>query len=177
MLLANGMNGLALEGQCCVPQCPVFSRHITTTMLKPGPLDQQAAALIGRWNVEGLQLAIPGRDEVVVRWTEDFEWIEGGFFILHRVQGHIGAAEFSCTEVIANEQIHSFYNAGRHQVWSHWFEEDRWMIQGLWREDGDRHVRCTSRFTTPDRRESIWERSTQPDTWATSWRITAERIR
>lgn len=144
-------------------------------MLKPGPLDPQAATLIGRWNVEGVQLAIAGREEENVQWTEEFEWVEGGYFILHRVQGSIGPADFSCTEIIANEQIHSFYNEGRHQVWSHWFEEDRWMIQGLWREEGDRQVRCTSRNVTPDRRESVWERSVGPDQWATSWRITATR--
>lgn len=145
-------------------------------MRNPGPLDPNATGLIGHWNVEGVQLASEvGRPENI-RWTEQFEWLEGGFFMLHKVQGRIGAAELTCTEVIANEEIHSFYNQGRHQIWSHWFEDDRWMIQGIWRERGIHHVRCTSRFVGPDRRESIWERSTASDGWELSWRMAAVRV-
>lgn len=144
-------------------------------MMNPGPLDPHVATLVGKWNVEGVQLALPGREEEVIRWTEEFEWIEGGFFMLHRVQGHIGAEELNCTEIIANEQIHSFYNQGRHQVWSHWFDEDRWMIQGKWREGELREVRCTSKFVGPDRRESLWERAVGPFEWVPSWRIVAVR--
>jgi hypothetical protein len=145
-------------------------------MRNPGPLDQQANGLLGHWKVEGVQLASPNGPERIIRWAEHFEWLEGGFFLLHRVQGHIGDAEFTCTEVIANEEIHSFYNHGRHQVWSHWFEDDRWMIQGIWREHGVHHVRCTERFVGPDRRESIWERSNASDGWELSWRVAAVRV-
>lgn len=145
-------------------------------MMHTGPLDPLAAGLIGRWKVSGTQLALPGREEATIEWTEDFEWIQDGAFILHRVQGHVGAHALNCTEVIANEEVHSFYNQGRHQVWSHWFEGDRWMIQGIWRENGSHLVRCTSRFAGPDRRDSIWERSTGTDAWVPSWRLTAVRI-
>lgn len=153
----------------------IFAR-ISTRMMHPGPLDTNAVGLIGHWNVEGVQLALPGRREETIRWTENFEWLEGKFFMIHRVQGHIGAAELTCTEVIANEEIHSFYNYGRHQVWNHWFEDDRWMIQGFWREEGNHQVRCTSRFVGPDRRESIWERSSGTDGWVLSWRMVAVRV-
>lgn len=146
-------------------------------MLKLGPLDPQATGLIGHWNVEGTQMALPGREEAVIRWTEEFEWIEGGFFMIHRVKGHIGAEALNCTEIIANEEIHSFYNEGRHQVWNHWFEEGRWMIQGLWQEDLSRQVRCTGRFVDADHREAIWERSTAPFEWVLSWRVTARRVK
>ena len=145
-------------------------------MMQPGPLDPHAADLIGNWNVQGEQFALDERPEEKIRWTESFAWLEGKFFMIHKVDGHVGAAEFTCTEILANEEIHSFYNHGRHQVWTHWFEEDRWMIQGIWREHGNIHVRCTSRFVGPDRRESIWERSTVKDGWVLSWRIVATRV-
>ncbi len=144
-------------------------------MMQPGPLDPHAAGLIGHWNVEGVASAVPGREQEVIRWVEHFEWLEGGYFMLHRVEGHIGAEQFTGTEILANEEIHSFYNRGRHQVWSHWFEDDRWMIQGIWRENGNHLMRCTSRFVGPDQRTSIWERSTGSDAWVLSWRLTATR--
>lgn len=70
----------------------------------------------------------------------------------------------------------SFYNHGKHQEWTHWSEEDRWMIQGIWRENGNYQVRCASRFGGPDRRGSIWERSTASEGWELSWRIVAVRV-
>lgn len=153
-----------------------LGRTISLPMMHPGPLDPNATGLIGHWNVEGVQLASPLVAQVAIQWTESFEWLEGKCFMLHRVQGHVGAAELTCTEIIANEEIHSFYNYGRHQIWNHWFEEDRWMIQGIWRERGTYQVRCTSRFVGPDRRESIWERSTGTDAWEVSWRMAAMRV-
>jgi len=157
-------------------QSAYFRKLSATPMMTPGPLDPHAETLIGRWNVEGVQLAMPDRAELVIRWVEEYEWLEGRFFILHRVQGHVGAEEFNCTEIIANEEIHSFYNHGRHQVWSHWCEGDRWMIQGIWREAGHQQVRCTNNLVAADRREALWERSIAPFEWVPSWRITAVKV-
>lgn len=146
-------------------------------MIQLSSLAPSAAGLVGKWEIEGVQLALPGRSQEIIRWTEEFEWVEGKFFLMHRVQGHVGAAELTCTEIITHNEIHSFYNHGRHQVWDHWFDDEGlWMIQGIWRENGSHLVRCTSRFVNPDRRESIWERSIGTERWTLSWHMAAVRV-
>ncbi len=52
---------------------------------KPGPEHKRLDALVGKWKSDGRTIA--GGDEPVIKisGTDAYEWLPGGFFLLHHV--------------------------------------------------------------------------------------------
>lgn len=52
---------------------------------KPGPEHERLGPLIGKWMTRGNTIASGAEPVVAFFGTDTFEWLEGGFFVLHRV--------------------------------------------------------------------------------------------
>jgi Protein of unknown function (DUF1579) len=72
------------------------TRHPTTTP-RPGSEIQRLGALVGRWRSKG---HIVGDDPVPIIGTDIYEWLPGGFFLVHHVDVVIGEQKVQAIEII-----------------------------------------------------------------------------
>jgi Protein of unknown function (DUF1579) len=64
---------------------------------QPGPETQRLGALVGRWRTEGHIIADP---QVPVTGTDIYEWLPGGFFLVHHVDVVVGEQPVKALEII-----------------------------------------------------------------------------
>ena len=64
---------------------------------EPGPEIRRLGALVGRWRTEGHVIAEP---PVPVTGTDIYEWLPGGFFLVHHVDVVVGAQPVQALEII-----------------------------------------------------------------------------
>ena len=50
---------------------------------KPGPEHKLLEIFIGKWMNEGATVAAPGEPPVRITTSDVYEWMPGGFFVLH----------------------------------------------------------------------------------------------
>jgi len=63
----------------------------------PGPEIRRLGALVGRWRSEG---HVVGDPEVPIAGTDVYEWLPGGFFLIHHVDVDIGGEPVKAIEII-----------------------------------------------------------------------------
>jgi Protein of unknown function (DUF1579) len=63
----------------------------------PSPQTQRLGALVGRWRSEG---HIIGDPPVPIAGTDSYEWLPGGFFVVHHVDVVIGDQQVQALEII-----------------------------------------------------------------------------
>jgi Protein of unknown function (DUF1579) len=71
--------------------------HHANRASAPGPQLQRLSALVGWWRSEGRILGDPA---VPISGTDVYEWLPGGFFLLHRVDVVIGQQKLQALELI-----------------------------------------------------------------------------
>ncbi len=93
---------------------------------EPGNAHRRLNAFVGNWHAEGESYAEGQQPDdplaSAAPWTseESFEWLPGGFFLLHRWDAMAGEREFKGTEIIGYDQEQDAYftrlfdNAGNH---------------------------------------------------------------
>ena len=96
---------------------------------KPGPDQKRLEVFLGKWTNQGEANASPYGPAGRITARETFEWLPGGFFMIHRADGRQGTIESKWIEIIgydARKKIyttHTFDNFGNSVLW-----------QGTWRE-------------------------------------------
>ena len=124
------------------------------------PLDR----FVGVWDTEGEVGA--GDSAVRFEATDEYEWLAGGYFLLHKFRARMPEGEASGIEVISHDpasntfELRSFDNTGSSSVMSARHEGDRWSFVG-------EQMRFSGAFS-PDGREfsGIWEsRPPGASTW------------
>jgi hypothetical protein len=63
----------------------------------PGPEIQRLGALAGRWRSEGY---IVGENPIPITGTDIYEWLPGGFFLVHHVDVMVGQQPVKAIELI-----------------------------------------------------------------------------
>jgi uncharacterized protein DUF1579 len=71
--------------------------HHSNSSLAPSPDIQRLGALVGRWRSEG---HIVGEVPVPITGTDIYEWLPGGFFLVHHVDVVIGEQTVQAIELI-----------------------------------------------------------------------------
>lgn len=141
----------------------------------PGPEMRRLEAFAGRWTTEG---EIRGTaDAPAVRFTavDTYEWMPGGFFLLHHVDARMGGGELKALEVIGYDAATGTYpmrsfdslgNTGTHQAS---------VRDGVWTFQGDAE-RFTGRFSADGGTiTGLWERSDDGATWVPWMDVTLTR--
>ncbi|TVX92534.1 DUF1579 family protein [Paenibacillus agilis] len=78
----------------------------------------QLNVFVGKWNTEGVVTDAVSGSTVTLKATDTYEWLPGGYFLIHHVDGQIGEAEVKAIEMIgydASSQMyftHSYDNQG-----------------------------------------------------------------
>ncbi|WP_420128047.1 DUF1579 family protein [Longimicrobium sp.] len=110
---------------------------------RPGPEHAALAPFIGRWRTSGQVLASGSAPALEIAGVDEYEWLPGGFFLLHRVDVRIGGEPARALEIIG-------WDAGRGTYFMRSFDDQgnagemqaRVHADGTWRFAGD-----TERFT------------------------------
>jgi hypothetical protein len=58
------------------------------------------APLVGAWSSRGRTVARPGEPAVAIEGTDVYEWLDGGHFLVHHVDVHVGGEQVTVLEVI-----------------------------------------------------------------------------
>ncbi len=141
-------------------------------------------AFVGKWHMEGQQLAGAAGPAAPVSAVQTYEWMPGKQFLIHRFEGHVGDSDASCVEVIGFDterrcfRAHTFYNNGQMNVWDIEARADDWRVVGDWTSgDRQRKVRCTIAFSDDGRTmRSRWEHSQDGISWLTFWDVSARKV-
>ena len=138
----------------------------------------------GKWKTEGEQYATNFGPAAKVNAIENYEWLEGGKFLIHRLNGKLGDNEMACIEMIGHDpggdrfEIDTFYNNGMKMAWS--LRETHpgiWSIIGNWpHKDETFKVRCTIKFADEGNSNTAKWESQDGDAWHTFWDLRSVRL-
>ena len=138
---------------------------------------------VGEWNVAGHQLESRVGPAAEISGTERFEWLEGGFFLVHHFDARVGGVPAVCIEVTGFDAAggtygtHTFYNNGQRADWQMVERDGTWTLTGEWpMPEGAAQVRCTITFGDEgNSRTGIWESSTDGARWERFWEVMSVR--
>jgi hypothetical protein len=118
--------------------------HDADSAPAPGPQIQRLDALVGRWRSEG---RIVGEVPVPISGTDVYEWLPGGYFLVHHVDVVIGQQKLQALELIGEYDpatdlftARAYDNLGNVTVMGARVDE-----QGVWRFTGGGDVASVAR--------------------------------
>jgi Protein of unknown function (DUF1579) len=146
----------------------------------PSPQARRLGALVGRWRSEG---HIVGDPPVPITGTDTYEWLAGGFFLVHHVDVVIGQQQVQALELLGEYDpttdsftARAYDNQGNVTVMRARVDE-----QGVWRFSGGGDIAAVARpasaeaggavrstlTISPDRAgmTARWERSDDGASW------------
>ena len=147
----------------------------------PVPGLKKLDVFVGTWHVEGeaYDQEVPGDPGATAKWVSDetYEWLPGGFFLVHRWDARVGAQEFTGIEVIGYDDATDTYfsqlfdNLGNRLEYSVKSEADTWIFTGL-------KTRATVRERIDgSTMEWNWEGKTEGQDWQPICDRVATRLR
>ena len=71
---------------------------------EPGPEHELLDVFIGKWINEGHTVASAGAPAVEILTSDVYEWMPGGFFVLHHAYGRVGDMDVGATETIGYDE-------------------------------------------------------------------------
>lgn len=132
---------------------------------KPSREHKRLNILVGSWKTEGKVSQSPSTTAMSLVAVDTYEWLPGGFFLIHCVDGHMGDDEVKTTEIIgfkASNQLYfsqSFDNQGNTNTYQASLDEKIWKIFG-------ESERFTGSFSDDGNNlVGKWERSTDSSNW------------
>jgi uncharacterized protein DUF1579 len=122
----------------------------------PGPEHRRLEMFVGKWTQVGEAQASPYGPAAKLTSVDTYEWMPGGFFMLHRWEAQQGTVAFKATEILG-------YDARNRVYTTHLFDNFgnsgsyKMTVQGnTWTTTGDSEVggkplkeRCTMVFGNP----------------------------
>jgi len=143
---------------------------------EPGPEHRRLDVFIGRWLTEGETAANEDSPALPIRASDVYEWMPGGFFVLHTAYGRIGDIAVGGTEIIGYDaesgkyRSHFFDSFGNATIHELTFRDGRWTWQG-------ETTRATAVFSYDGRTQTArHERSDDGRTWVPSMDVTLTKI-
>ena len=70
---------------------------------RPGPEHARLTPFVGRWTTSGQVLASDSIPALEIAGIDEYEWMPGGFFLLHRVDVRIGGERVQALEIIGRD--------------------------------------------------------------------------
>jgi hypothetical protein len=115
----------------------------------PSPQTRRLGVLVGRWRSEG---HIVGDDPVPITGTDIYEWLPGGFFLVHHVDVVIGQQQVQAIELIGEYDPASdaFTARAYDNLGNVTLMQARVDDQGVWRFMGGGDVAAVARPAAAD---------------------------
>lgn len=139
---------------------------------RPAPGLEALNPLVGKWHTEGQRYAGPFGPASPFVAVETFEWLDGGQFLIHRLEGKFGRMASACVEIFGRDAqglfAQTFYNDGRATTWRVIGIHDGVVLSGTWSTgaDGTFQVRYTARVIEEGNTiAGTWEHSREGAGW------------
>lgn len=149
---------------------------------RAGPEQQRLSVFLGHWRTEG-HTAGDDAPAARIRSNDEYEWLPGGFFVVHRWDGNVGDREVHGIEIIGYDsnrgtyQTHFFDsdgNCGSEQLSAH---DRTWTWLGRHVMGSDWH-RCTSVVSDDGNTMTAkHEQSNDGESWMPWMEVTLRRVR
>jgi len=145
--------------------------------MEPGPAHKLLDVFTGKWNTEGFTIADPEGSSQKIQATDIYEWLPGGFFLIHHADAQVGDEKINIIEIIGYNDSdksyysHSFDSRGNYATFRLSINEGLLKITGT-----------TERFTGKINREATlitgkWERSDNGLDWQHSMDVKLTKVR
>jgi hypothetical protein len=121
--------------------------------------------LVGRWRTKGRVTGGSPEEESEIVGTDTYEWLAGGFFMLHWVDVTIGGAEVHTLEVIGYDESAKHYSTRFFDGQGNTGTYIASASDGVWvfsTEGARAYLRVDPELA---RMEATWERSTEDGAW------------
>lgn len=132
---------------------------------KPGPEHRRLDVFVGTWDTQGRTKASPSGPPAKIVGTDSYEWLDGGFFLVHRVDVRIGAEQVTGLEIIGYDassqtyRTHAFDSQGSYGAYQATVHNGVWTFMGA----SERATVVVS--DTGNTMTITWERSTDGLSW------------
>ncbi len=143
---------------------------------RPGAPHSLLDVFIGKWINEGHTIESPDAPSARILTSDVYEWMRGGFFILHTAYGRIGNMDVGGTEIIS-------YDAAGRKYRSYFFDSqgnismDELTVEGdTWTWKGEKR-RATAVFTDNGKTQTVHhERLDDKGNWVPSMDVTLIKV-
>ena len=150
---------------------------------QPAP-PKRLEVFVGSWTTVGTAQASPLGPAGRLSTTESFEWLPGGFFVVHRWEGQLGSADVSGLEILGFD--------ARNKVFTSRFFDQAGLTGTLranpqgnaWTWAGDADIggklvkqRCTTILVNPDTFTTRCEYSADGFKWLASLESRSTRVK
>jgi hypothetical protein len=91
---------------------------------------------VGTWSTEGRMVAAAGEPAILIKGTDRYGWLPGGFFLMHKVDVLVGGEENKTTEIIGYDALRGhftlqyFDNKGNTGSMTATCSGNNWVFQG-----------------------------------------------
>src|SRR5262249_37903745 len=91
---------------------------------------------VGKWITDGVIYASPSGPAYQLKAVDTYEWLPGGYFLIHQVDGYMGEDEVKAIEIIGydastqNYTTHSYDNHGNISAYQANLLDRNWTILG-----------------------------------------------
>jgi Protein of unknown function (DUF1579) len=143
---------------------------------KPGPEHARLEVFIGKWINEG-ETVPQGDDPAAKILTSDvYEWIPGGFAVLHTAYGRLGDLDVGGVEIIGYDSERGNYTSHFFDSQGHVTVDDLLYEDGKWIWKGER-TRTTSTLIDGGKvQHSLHEQSEDGIEWRPSMDVTLIKV-
>lgn len=153
-----------------------MTENVTNQLSKAGPEYRPLDVFIGKWINEGHTRATADAPAVPILTSDVYEWMPGGFFVLHTAYGRIGNTDVGGTEIIS-------YDAASKKYCSHFFDSqghisvhELTVIGDTWKWSGVQ-TRSTAVFTDRGKTQTAHhERLDEHGNWVPAMDVTLTRV-
>ncbi|MCR8843463.1 DUF1579 domain-containing protein [Paenibacillus sp. SC116] len=103
---------------------------------KPESALMQLNVFVGKWNTEGIVKDAASGSTVTLKAMDTYEWLPGGYFLIHHVDGQMGDSEVKAIEMIGYDAAsqmyitHSYDNQGNMNKYQAMLLDNNWTIAG-----------------------------------------------
>lgn len=152
-----------------------MSKNNTQQPPEPDSALRRLDVFVGKWKTEGQIIETPSSPAVRISGTDIYEWLPGGFFLIHRVDVHMGEEEVKAIEVIGydassrNYSMHSFDSNGNYDLLQAQVHDNKWTSSG-------KSIRFTGIFSDNNTITGRWEQSADGSNWSPWMELKLTRV-
>jgi hypothetical protein len=146
-------------------------------LVQPGSEHKLLEVFIGKWINEGHTVASVDAPSVKILTSDVYEWMPGGFFVLHTAYGRIGDSDVGGVEIIGYDAATKIYRTHFFDSQGNISSQELTEDLGVWKWRGE-STRCTAVFTDQGKTQTAHhERLDEQGNWVPSMEVTLTKVK
>jgi hypothetical protein len=140
------------------------------------PEHEVMSSLVGKWITTGATIPVDGTPPLEIRASDIYEWVAGGFFVVHTAYGSVGDADVGGIELIGYDPATKKYRTHFFDSQGNISNQDLTFADGTWTWSGA-YARATGVLSEDGRAmPTLHEWSDDGVNWRPSMDVTLRKI-